>query len=196
MKICSRMLLLLSFVLAGALLANGQQAPQAASPQSQQAQPAAAKPASAKPVPKRPIVWSNDNIDSVRSAADDYRVEQQQAKEAQKVAAQQAEATANNTQSKAGAPQVTSVQQADSMIASKSHDLTGEQSYLQSLQKQVNDPTVTGLERKRLEWRLKSHTATSQALQSEIKQLETERDALAKKAASSNNSSSNSQSQL
>ena len=152
-----------------------QQASQASAPQKQEAKPATAKTAK---------VWSDDDLSSLRSPSDNYRIEQAREKEAQKAAAQQ------------GAPMPTAavdgskpktVQQADGMIADKQRTFASEQEYLQRVKKQANDPSVSGLEKERLEWRLESHTATAQHLASEIKQLQADRDALAKKPAASSN---------
>src|SRR6185437_9981107 len=74
-----------------------------------------------------------------------------------------------------------------SSLRSPSDNYQMEQDYLQQVKKQANDPSVSGLEKKRVEWRLESHTATAQHLASEIKQLQADRDALAKKAAAGTN---------
>lgn len=149
-----------------------QQASQTAAPQKQEAKPTPAKTAK---------VWSDDDLSSLRSPADNYQIEQTKEKEAQKAAAQQAStqtAVADGSKPK-------TVQQADGMIADKQRTFASEQEYLQQVKQQANDPSVSGLEKKRLEWRLESHTATAQHLASEIKQLQADRDALAKKPAAS-----------
>lgn len=169
-------------ILAVPLVASAQQAQQTPPAQQQAATPAPAKPAPAK----HAVVWTDDNIGSVRSSADNYQMAQAQDKAAQQTAAKQGA----SSQVAADPSVPKTVQQADSMIAAKSHDLAGEQSYLKDLQKQVSDPTITGIEKERLEWRLKSHTVTEQTLQSQVKQLQSDRDALAKKPAPSNSSSS------
>jgi len=168
MKIFSRTLLLASFILlAGVLLANAQQPSPSAAAQKQRAKPAAK-------------VWTDDDLSSLRSPSDDYLIEQTKEKEAQKAAAQQ---TASTQIAPVDGSKPKTVQQADSMIAGKQRTLSSEQNYLQHLQKQVSDPSAVGLEKKRLEWRLQSHTATAQHLESEIKRLQADKDALAKKAA-------------
>lgn len=190
MKIFSRVPLLVSFVLAGALLAHAQQSSQLPASQNHQAKPAPPKAAPAKPAAK---VWSDDDLSSLRSPADNYQIEQANEKEAQKAAGQGAA-----KQTPVADPSMPkTVQEADSMIADKSRFLTSEQDYLQRLQTEVKDTSATGLEKQRLEWRLQSHTATAQTLQSQIKQLQADRDALAKKApaASSNGPSTPPQSQ-
>jgi murein L,D-transpeptidase YcbB/YkuD len=175
MKTFSRILLLASFTLAGVLLAHAQQPSQSAAPQKQEAKPAAAKPAAK--------VWTDDDLTSLRSPADDYQMQQEEEKKAQAAAAQA------SSKPVADPSMPKTVQQAESMIADKSRYLTSEQDYLQRLQKQLKDTAPTGLEKERLEWRLKSHTATTQTLQSQIKQLEADKAALAKKAASGNSNS-------
>src|SRR6185437_3151248 len=147
-----------------------QQTSQTSAPQKQEAKPTPAKAAK---------VWSDDDLSSLRSPSDNYQMEQ--AKE--KAAAQQAP-----TQTAVvDASKPKTVQQADGMIADKQRTFASEQSYLQQVQRQANDPSVSGLEKKRLEWRLESHTATAQHLASEIKELQADRDALAKKAAAGSN---------
>lgn len=173
--------------IAAPLAASAQQVPQTPA---QQSQSAPAKTAPVKPAAKKTVVWTDDNIGSVRSSADSYQIAQEQQAEAQKNSAKQG---ASNQTAAADSTGPKTIDQADSMIAAKSHDLAGEQDYLKTLQKKVNDPTITGVEKKRLEWRLQSHTATTQTLQSEIKQLQADKDALAKKQAA--NSSSQPQSQ-
>jgi hypothetical protein len=180
MRIFSRILLLVSFVLAGVLLAHAQQPSQSAAPQKQQERPAPAKAAPAKPAAK---VWTDDDLTSLRSPADDYQMQQEEEKKAQAAAAQA------SSKPVADPSMPKTVQEADSMIADKSRYLTSEQDYLQRLQQKLKDTSVTGIEKERLEWRLKSHTATTQTLQSQIKQLEADKAALAKKTASGNSTS-------
>ncbi|HEV2618223.1 MAG TPA: hypothetical protein VGU63_16610 [Candidatus Acidoferrales bacterium] len=163
-------------ILVASLVAAAQQ-PAA---QKQQAKPAA-KPAA-------PRVWTDENIDAVRSPSDDYQIQQGQEK-AQQASAAQAAAGKNSQAAPPPTLQVKTVQEADTMIAARTHDLTSEQGYLQRLQEQLKDPSATGLEEKRLQWRLESHTATAQRLQSDIKQLQAEKDALAKKAAADKDAS-------
>lgn len=132
----------------------------------------------------KPKVWTDDNIDSVRSPADDYVVQQQQ-KDAQQAAAKQTASQTGTTAVTAG-PQPKTVQQADSMITEKQQLLASQKQYLQKLQQQLSDPETTGLERTRLEWRLKSYTATTQNTQADVTQLQAQKDALEKKAAAEN----------
>lgn len=131
-------------------------------------------------------VWTDDNIGSVRTAADDYMIEQQKEQEVQQAATEQ-EAVQKAAAAKADAaptwPQPKTVDQADQMIAQKQHFLSSEQSMVQELQKEVNDPAVTGFERTRIEWRLKSHSVTVQDTKTDVSQLEADKKALEKKAA-------------
>jgi len=180
MKSISRISFAVTVMLAGSLVAFAQQPAQAPAAQKQQGKPAPAKPAAK--------VWTDDDLSSLRSPSDDYQIEQAKEKEAQKAAAQQ---TPSTQIAAVDGSKPKTVQQADGMIADKQHILSSEQDYLQRLQKQANDPSAVGLEKKRLEWRLQSHAATAQHLASEIKQLQADRDALAKKApAAAGNSSS------
>ena len=182
MKIFSRILLLASFILlGGVLLANAQQPSPSAAAQKQRAKSVPAKTAPANVAPVKPAakVWTDDDLSSLRSAADDYQIQQAEEKKAQEAAAQQ---RVSQQTAAADASMPKTVQQADSMIAGKQRTLSSEQNYLQRLQKQLKDTSATGLEKERLEWRFKSHTATAQTLQSQVKQLQADRDALAKKA--------------
>lgn len=182
MKMKSFLRISVAAALAFPLIASAQQTQQAAPAQQSQAKAAPAKPARAK----KAVVWTDENIGSVRSSADNYRIAQTQEKEAQQTAAKQTNAN-QPAATDSSAPKT--IQQADSMIAAKSHDLAGEQEYLKSLQKDVNNPAITGIDKERLEWRLQSHTITAQTLQSNIKQLQADRDALAKKQPASTSSS-------
>lgn len=128
-------------------------------------------------------VWTDDNIDSVRTPADDYQIQQEQQREAQQAVAQEnAKTAAVEAAAKAG-PAPKTVKQADSMIAAKKQTLADQQQYLQRVQKDLNNPNNSAFDQMRLNWRLKSHTATAQQTQAQLKQLEDERAALAKQEA-------------
>ncbi|HEV2206521.1 MAG TPA: hypothetical protein VGR36_08275 [Candidatus Acidoferrales bacterium] len=146
----------------------------------------------AKPKPAK--VWTDDNIGSVRSASDDYIIEQQKEKQAeQQTAAKQAadqKAAAADASAPPTWPKPKSIQEADQMISQKQQFLSSEQNTLKELQNQVNDPTVTGFERTRVEWRLKSHTVTAQQARDAVKQLEDDKKELEKKEAADKNSGS------
>ena len=170
-----KVIIAVAVVSAASLTATAQQqTPQTTAPQKQEAKPTAAKTAK---------VWSDDDLSSLRSPSDNYQIEQAKEKEAQKATAQEASTQA----AVVDASKPKTVQQADGMIADKQRTFASEQEYLQQVKKQANDPSVSGLEKKRLEWRLESHTATAQHLASEIKQLQADRDALAKKPAAGSN---------
>lgn len=139
-------------------------------------------------------VWTDDNIGSVRSASDDYIIEQQNEKQAeQQAAAKQAtdqKAAAADASAPTTWPKPKSIQEADQMISQKQQFLSSEQDTLKQLQSQVNDPTVTGFERTRVEWRLKSHTVTAQQARDAVKQLEDDKKELEKKEAEKKDSGS------
>jgi hypothetical protein len=69
------------------------------------------------------------------------------------------------------------------MIAQKKNELANQQSYLQRLQKDMNNPDNSSVDQMRLDWRMKSHTASAEQTESQLKQLEDEKAALAKKEA-------------
>ncbi len=148
------------------------QAPAQNTPQIAAKQPAQA-------AAKKPKVWTDDNIDSVRTPADDYQIQQQQQQQAQQAAAEKAAAQAA---APAGSVPKT-VKQADGMITAKKSELANQQQYLQRLQKDASNPNNSDLDKMRLDWRLKSHTASEQQTQAQLKQLEDEKAALAKKEA-------------
>ncbi|MDE3110438.1 MAG: hypothetical protein KGL02_10920 [Acidobacteriota bacterium] len=169
------LILAIALVAGAALAITGARAQDAAQPANQsQAQ---------SPAPQKPKVWTDDNIDSVRTPSDDYQIQQQQ-EQAQKQQAQQAAAQQAAAQAaQAAGPAPKTVKQADSMIAAKKQALVDQQQYLQSLQKDLNNPNNSDLDRTRLDWRMKSHTASEQQTQGQLKQLEEQRAALAKKEA-------------
>jgi colicin import membrane protein len=132
---------------------------------------------------KKPKVWTDDNIDSVRTPADDFQIQQDKEQEAQQAAAKKAAAQAAAQAAAKAGPTPKTVTQADSMIAQKKSDLANQQAYLQRLQKDMNNPGNSSLEQTRLDWRLKSHSASAEQTQAQLKQLEDEKAALAKKEA-------------
>jgi len=142
----------------------------------------AAQPASGTHPPtqsaKKPKVWTDDNIASVRTPADNFEIQQEQEEEAQQAKAEAAAQAASVAE-----PAPKTVQQADSKIAAKKQQLADQQQYLQRLQKDVNNPNNSSLDQLRLNWRLKSHTASEQQTEAQLKQLESEKAALAKKEA-------------
>ena len=152
--------------------------------------------AAKKAKPKAAKVWTDDNIGSVRSASDDYIIEQQNEKQAEQQAAAKKAADQKAAAADASAPvtwpKPKSIEEADQMISQKQQFLSSEQDTLKELQNQVNDPTVTGFERTRVEWRLKSHTVTAQQARDAVKQLEDDKKELEKKEAADKNGGSTS----
>jgi hypothetical protein len=149
----------------------------------QDAAPAASQSPAQSQAAKKPKVWTDDNIGAVRTPADDYQMQEQQQQQAQQAAAAKAQEEAA-AQARAGAaPAPKTVQQADSMIAAKKSELADQQQYLQQVQKDASNPNNSDLDNLRLDWRLKSHTASEQQTAAQLKQLEAERAALAKKEA-------------
>lgn len=199
MNSASRISIALAFTVAGGLAAGAQQPPQQAPAQKEQAKASSApKVAPLKPAPAKPVVWTDDNIGGVRTSSDNYMIDQQRAQEAAKAAAQQKAATdAKSAQDQSGTfpvAQVKTAQEADAAIAKKQTDLANEQDYIKHVQIELSQ-NPTGVEKQRLEWRLKSRSMTVQTLQSQIKELQDEKGALAKKPAPSASTSSSSSSQ-
>lgn len=155
------------------------------SARAQNAKPIA--PAQETSTAKTPRVWTNDNIASVRTASDDYQIQQAREKEAQEAAAKKAAAQA----ARAVGPKPKSIKQADSMIAQKKRHLANQQAYLQRLQKDMNNPGNSSVEQMRLNWRLKSHTASEKRTQADLAKLEAEKTSLAKKEAAEKAAASN-----
>lgn len=149
----------------------------------QDAAPAASQPQAQTQAAKKPKVWTDDNIGAVRTPADDYQQQEQQQQQAQQAAAAKAEAEAAAQTRAVAGPAPKTVQQADSMITAKKSELADQQKYLQSVQKDASNPNNSDIDNMRLDWRLKSHTASEQQTQAQLKQLEDERAALAKKEA-------------
>jgi hypothetical protein len=131
---------------------------------------------------KKPKVWTDDNLSSLRSPADVYHDEQQKQKEAQDTTKEAASAPPTSTEPRTQSPKT--VQEADAMIAKEQSDLAAAQDYVQQLKSQVNDPTLNDKEKERLQWRLKSRSLTAEQLQSDLAELQKEKETLAKKAAS------------
>lgn len=142
--------------------------------------------------PQKPKVWTNENIVSLRSPAEEYEIREAQKRQAQQAAAAKA-AAASAAQATAaiGAPPKT-VHQANSLIASKKRDLAEEQQYLQRVRKAASNPNNSPLEQERLNWRLKSHTISAEQEAAQLKVLEKDKAALAKKEASTSANSDHS----
>jgi hypothetical protein len=149
----------------------------------QDASQTAPKTQAQSPAPKKPKVWTDDNIDSVRTPSDDFQIQQAKAQEAQQAAAKKSAAQAAAQAAANAGPTPKTAKQADSMIAQKKNELANQQSYLQRLQKDMNNPDNSSVDQMRLDWRMKSHTASAEQTESQLKQLEDEKAALAKKEA-------------
>lgn len=168
---CSTALVLVSFA-----LAFGQQPPQA---------PAAAKEKTQATAPKKSVVWTDDNITSLRSPSDAYEMQQQDEKsEAAQVATQKPAATAHDdSQNGRPIPEAKTVQQADDLIAHDKQEIQGQQDYIRQTQQEL--ATATDSYKARLGWRIQSHTNIINNLQNEMSAIEKQRDALAKQPSAS-----------
>lgn len=122
----------------------GQQTSQSSSAQASQ-QPATSADKKAKPAAttKAPKVWTEDDIASIRTPADDYMDEQRAQEQA---AAEAAAETAKQKQTAAKAPKAPappllsnpkSAEDADKMIAWEQRDIDSQQKYLDQLRKQI-----------------------------------------------------------
>lgn len=178
-----RFVVIAALAFAGSLSVQAQQ-PQAADSQKQQVKPAPAKPA---------VVWTDDNISSVRSAADAY-AEQKRAAEAAAAAAQAANAAkpAPKPSPKDHTPPSLSnpktVEAADGMIAWENRDIAAQQQFLQELQKRIDSAPPDQIAR--LQQNLQAHAQTLAETQKERDTLVTQKQQLEKKAAAGSAASS------
>lgn len=161
----------LAFVLGSSLLAFGQQPSQAPVPAKQKTQTAA---------PKKSVVWTDDNIASVRSSSDDYQIQQQDKKNETQQASAQKPSVGASEDSKSGRPipEVKTVQQADDLIARDKQEIQSEQDYIQQTQKEL--ASAPDSYKPRLGWRIQSRTNTITELQNEISAVQKQRVALSK----------------
>ena len=171
MKSIRRVSCIAAFALAGPCLAFGQQPPP-------QAPPATVKQKAQAPAPKKPVVWTDDNISSVRSSSDLYQMEQGDKSDPQQVSARTAAPAAAGSQNGRPVPQVRTAQQADDLIAGDKQKIQSEQDYIQQTEKQLS--TAPDSYKPRLQWRIQTHTNIINELQSEISAVQKEKDALAK----------------
>jgi hypothetical protein len=153
--------------------------------------PPTPEPQAQSQAPQKTKVWTNDNIDSLRTPADDYEIQEAQKRQAQQAAAAKAAAESKAQAAAALGPAPKSVKQADSMIASKKRDLAEQQQYLQRVRKDASNPNNSSLDQLRLNWRLKSHTISAEQTAAQLKQLEKDKAALAKKEANASTNSGN-----
>lgn len=130
-------------------------------------------------VPKKPKVWTNDDVGSLRSPADVYAQDEQ--KDAQQATPKQT-APSQGDAVQPAVPKPTTVHEADDLIARQKSDLVAAKGYVEDLKNQINDPTLSDKAKERLEWRLKSRSLTVDQIQTNLTELQKDRDALAKKS--------------
>lgn len=139
--------------------------------------PPAQKPAQQTQSGKNGKLWTDDNIDSVRSPDEIYLKEQEAAKEKLE-AEQEAAKKLSALKGCSGGPTVKSIQQADEMIAQDKQDLKAQKDYIKQIEDELaNDPNA---DKERLEWRIESRSGTAARIEEEITSLQKQRDALAK----------------
>ncbi len=137
---------------------------------------------------KRPTVWTDDNINSVRSPSEIYQM-QEEKKAGQEAAAKKASSEVQQEAAGTAGPNVPkpkTAKEADDMIAHDEQHLQTEQQYVEQTKEQLKDAPES--DQARLHWRIKSRSQTISRLQSEIALLQKERDDLAKKANAENGS--------
>lgn len=186
-KTLPRFVVVAALALAGSLSVQAQQS-QTADSQKQQVKPAPA-PSPAKPA----MVWTDDNISSVRSAADVY-AEQKKAADAAAAAARAASAakpvpkpvTQDRTPATLSNPKT--VEDADGMIAWESRDIAAQQQFLQELQKRIDAAPPD--QRARLQQDLSTHSQTLAETQKERDTLIAQKQQLEKKAPAGSGTSS------
>lgn len=178
-----RFVVIAALALAGSLSVQAQQS-QTSDSQTQQVKPAPAKPAT---------VWTDDNISSVRSAADVY-AEQKKAADTAAAAARAASAAKPVpkpvTQDRAPATlsNPKTVEDADGMIAWESRDIVAQQQFLQELQKRIDAAPPD--QRARLQQDLQAHAQTLAETQKERDTLIAQKQQLEKKAPADSGASS------
>jgi len=136
----------------------------------------------AKAPKKKAVEWTNDNIASVRSPADDYAIQEQET-QAHAVAAKQASAdktAADQAQTDALPPDLTpkSAAEADAMIAREKSEIASEQQYVAQTKKDL--VTAPESQKARLQWRVESRGQIIERLQHNIVELEKRKAAFAK----------------
>lgn len=144
----------------------------------------------AKKAPKKTKVWTDDNIDSLRSPADVYRMQQEQEDEQQEtVKPSQAKQAGTGTQSSAQqgmypVPVVKTPQQADQIIASDQQDIKEQQDSIKQTEQEL--ATAPDSYKARLNWRINSRKAAVARLQTQIADLQKQKDALQTKTPAAN----------
>lgn len=168
--------LILSALAIAAFTARGQNATQPPPPQkaTQQIQPG-----------KDAKLWTDDNIESVRSPDEIYLMQQELAKKKLEAEKEMARKLSSLQVCSAG-PTVKTIQQADEMIAQDKQDLKAQKDYVKQMEDQLaNDPNA---DKQRLEWRIESRSATAARIQEEITSLQKQKNVLTKNAPAENGS--------
>lgn len=157
--------------------ARGQSAPQPAPAQKTAQHTQSAKDAK---------LWTDDNIDSVRSPEELYLMEQEAAKEKLEAEKEEAKKLSSLQVCSAG-PIVKTIQQADEIIGQDKQDLKAQKDYIKQMEDELAsaDPDT---DKERIEWRIESRSATAARIQEEITSLQKQRDALAKNTANDSGS--------
>lgn len=196
MKIRREALLTASVVLAlscGAASAQQSQSSSTDSSQKQAATVQKSKPASAK----TPKVWTEDDIASVRTPADDYMdQERAQAPEAPAAANQSQPATAKSGQQPTAPPALSNpktAEDADKMIAWEQKDVNAQQQFINDLKQQVDAARPD--QKDRLQKLLQQHINNLAVTQKELQAVQAQKEALEKKPAPGSNSTQQPQSQ-
>lgn len=178
----SRMVITAAFVLGGSLAA-AQETPQTTAAQKQVAQPAAAK---------SPIVWTNDDVKTLRSPADIYTKEKEAQAAAAAAAAKQAAAAAKQAAAKPaprGAPPALSnpktPEDADKMIAWENRDIAAEQQFVDELKQEAEQAPPD--QKDRLQRLLQQHIEELANTRKEMEGLVVKKKDLEKKPAAGNN---------
>ncbi|MGH9734804.1 MAG: hypothetical protein ACRD8A_09475 [Candidatus Acidiferrales bacterium] len=175
--------LILSALALAAFRAHGQTPTQPPPPQT------TTQPAQSTHTSKDGKLWTDDNIDAVRSPDEIYLKQQELAKEKLEAEKEAAKKLSSLQVCSAG-PIVKTIQQADEMIAQDKQDLKAQKDYIKQMEDQLaGDPNA---DKQRLEWRIESRSATAARIQEEITGLQKQRGVLAKNTANATTESSSS----
>ena len=140
---------------------------------------------------KKPVEWTNDNIGNLRSPADDYAIQEQQAQsQAAKQSAAPDKAASNDGQADNSLPpdlQPKTAAEADAMIAREKTELASEKEYVAQTQKDL--VTAPEAEKARLQWRVQSRSQIIERIQHNIAALEELKSALEKRGVQADASS-------
>lgn len=166
--------------------------------QQQQASDSQKQPAKSTAAPAKPaVVWTDDNISSIRSASDIYLEQKRAAETAAAAQAADAAKPATKPTPKDHAPVSLSnpktVESADAMIAWENRDIAAQQQFLQELQKRLEAAPAD--QQARLQQDLQQHAQTLAETQKERDGLVAQKQQIEKKASASSGTSSQSPSQ-